>query len=109
MLSALILVPLLTALVVGFLPTNLMAKGARNVTLIVTSGLFIWSLVLLAQFNPSQMSLQFQEQLSWIESIGLTYSLGIDGLSMPLLVLNGLLTAMAVYCSDEELERPRFY
>jgi NAD(P)H-quinone oxidoreductase subunit 4 len=109
MLSALILVPLFTALVVGFLPTNLMVKGARKVTLIVTSGLFIWSLVLLAQFNPSEINLQFQEQLSWIESIGLTYSLGIDGLSMPLLVLNGLLTAMAVYCSDEELERPRFY
>ncbi|MFW5664392.1 MAG: NADH-quinone oxidoreductase subunit M [Coleofasciculus sp.] len=109
MLSALILVPLLTALVVGFLPTTLMAKGARQVTLIVTSGLFIWSLVLLAQFNPGQMSLQFQEKLSWIESIGLTYSLGIDGLSIPLVVLNGLLTVMAVYATDEELERPRFY
>lgn len=109
MLSLLIIIPILTALIIGFLPTKLMAKGARKITLIVTSVLFLGSLILLVQFNPSEINLQFQEQWSWIESIGLTYSLGIDGLSMPLLVLNGLLTVIAVYCTDQDLERPRFY
>jgi NAD(P)H-quinone oxidoreductase subunit 4 len=68
-----------------------------------------WSVLLLLQFNPSEANQQFQENLRWIDALGLTYSLGVDGLSLPLLVLNSLLTGIAVYSSDETLERPRFY
>ena len=47
--------------------------------------------------------------MSWIDALGLNYNLGVDGLSLPLLVLNGLLTSIAIYSSDESLQRPRFY
>ncbi|HBB30318.1 MAG TPA: NADH-quinone oxidoreductase subunit M [Cyanobacteria bacterium UBA8803] len=109
MLSALILVPILSAALVAFWPGTVTNKGARQVALVTASGVFIWSVVLLLQFNPAQTSLQFQESLLWIDTLGFTYSLGIDGLSMPLLVLNGLLTGMALYSTDETIERPRFY
>jgi NAD(P)H-quinone oxidoreductase subunit 4 len=44
-----------------------------------------------------------------LDNLGLRYQLGIDGLSFPLLALNGLLTCIAVYVSDVAIERPRFY
>ena len=109
MLSTLIWVPIISAAIVGFWPGAITAKAARRGALAVAIGVLIWSIVLLVQFNPGDASQQFQEHIPWIEALSLTYSLGVDGLSLPLLVLNGLLTAIALYSSDEELERPRFY
>ena len=109
MLSPLILVPIVIAALIGFWPGSVTGKVARQVALVATGAVFIWSLVLLLQFNPGNESLQFQESWLWIDAIGFTYSLGVDGLSIPLLVLNGLLTAMALYSTDENIERPRFY
>ncbi|HEY9668257.1 MAG TPA: NADH-quinone oxidoreductase subunit M [Coleofasciculaceae cyanobacterium] len=109
MLSALIWVPILSAALIGFWPGTVTAKVARQVALVVAAGVLIWSVVLLIQFNPGEVSQQFQENLPWIDTLGLTYSLGVDGLSLPLLVLNGLLTGIALYSSDETIDRPRFY
>ncbi len=109
MLSALIWVPIFSAALVGFWPGTITAKGARQVALAVTTCLFIGSIVLLSQFNPGEVSQQFQEHFPWIDALGLTYSLGLDGLSLPLLILNGLLTGIALYSSDENIERPRLY
>ncbi|HEY9610205.1 NADH-quinone oxidoreductase subunit M [Allocoleopsis sp.] len=109
MLSALIWVPILSAAIVGFWPGTLTRQVARNVALAVAYAVFIGSIILLSQFNTQQVSQQFQEHLPWIDALRLTYSLGVDGLSLPLLMLNGLLTAIALHCTDENIERPRFY
>ncbi len=109
MLSALIWLPIVSAALIGFWPGNITSKGARQIALATTIAAFIWSIVLLLQFNPSDASQQFQENLPWIDTLGLTYSLGIDGLSLPLLLLNALLTVIALYSTDETLERPRLY
>ena len=45
----------------------------------------------------------------WIERLGLTYQLGVDGLSMPLMLMNSLLTWIAIYSSDPQISRPRLY
>jgi len=39
----------------------------------------------------------------------LTYKLGLDGLSLPLVALNSLLTWIAIYSSEKSVNRPRFY
>jgi NAD(P)H-quinone oxidoreductase subunit 4 len=44
--------------------------------------------------------MQFSESVRWVEWIGLNYHLGLDGLSLPLVFLNALLTAIAIYSSD---------
>ncbi len=41
--------------------------------------------------------------------MGLNYRLGVDGLSLPLLLLNGILTVIAIYSTDESIQRPKFY
>jgi NAD(P)H-quinone oxidoreductase subunit 4 len=109
MLSALIWGPILSAAFVGLWPGTITAKVARQVALVVAVAVLIGSIALLIQFNPGDATLQFREHLPWIDALALTYSLGIDGLSLPLLILNGLLTVIALYSSDETIERPRLY
>ncbi|MBD2250691.1 NADH-quinone oxidoreductase subunit M [Nostoc parmelioides] len=109
MLSVLIFAPLLGALLIGILPSGINGRSSRNVALIFASVTFLWSVILASQFQPGEVNQQFSEFLPWIDSLGLSYNLGVDGLSLPLLVLNGLLTAIAIYSSDESLQRPKFY
>ncbi|GAA6615081.1 NADH-quinone oxidoreductase subunit M [Scytonema sp. NUACC26] len=109
MLSILILVPLVGAALISFFPFSVTPKVTKTLALIIASITFIWTLVLASLFNLAEVNQQFTEFLPWIESLGLSYRLGIDGLSLPLLLLNGLLTAIAIYSSDAEISRPRFY
>ncbi|MHC5674750.1 NADH-quinone oxidoreductase subunit M [Nostoc sp.] len=109
MLSILILVPLIGAALIGFSPSGITGKFARGVALVFASIAFLWTIVLAIQFHPGEITQQFAESIPWIDVLGLNYNLGIDGLSLPLLVLNGLLTCIAIYSSDESLQRPKFY
>lgn len=109
MLSTLIWLPVVGAAIVGFLPGNLTARQLRLITLAIASALLFWIICLASQFDTVTIGLQFQEFLPWIETLGLNYQLGIDGLSFPLLALNGLLTWVAIYSSSNSIERPRLY
>ncbi len=105
MLSVLIVLPLVGAILIWVVP----AVWSRSIALLVAGLALGWSLFLLWQFEPSSVTPQFQEFLPWIESLGLTYRLSLDGLSLPLIVMNSLLTAIAIYISDDKIQRPRFY
>jgi len=109
MLSTLILLQLLGAAVVAFYPSNLSGKLARGITLTFAIANFLWTLLLVIQFRPGETGQQFGEFLPWIDALGLEYSLGMDGLSLPLLVVNGLLTCLSIFSSDQLTPRPRFY
>jgi NAD(P)H-quinone oxidoreductase subunit 4 len=109
MLSALILVPLIGAALIGFWPVEITGKRSRWVALGFAGIVFVWTIILAIQFNPGEVGQQFAESLPWVDALGLNYNLGIDGLSLPLLLLQGLLTCIAIYSSDESLQRPRFY
>ena len=108
MLSSLLLVPLIGALFVAFLP-KLEDKNLRQITTIFSVVTLAITLVLLSQFDLYNPSFQFQEYMAWAKPIGLNYSLGIDGISLPLLVLNALLTLIAIYTIGETLQRSRLY
>ncbi|MGK7921724.1 MAG: NADH-quinone oxidoreductase subunit M [Trichodesmium sp.] len=109
MLNGFILVPLIGAGIISFWPSTLSAKTARQLALIVAIISLLWSFVLLSQFDPQEPNQQFAILIPWIDSLGLSYSLGVDGLSLPLIILNGLLTTIAIYATDESIKRPRFY
>ncbi|MBW4620282.1 MAG: NADH-quinone oxidoreductase subunit M [Cyanosarcina radialis HA8281-LM2] len=109
MLSTLIWLPVLGAAIVGFLPGNLTASRLRSIALAIAGVILLVTIWLLTQFDINSSGLQFQEYLSWIPQLGLTYKLGVDGLSFPLLVLSSLLTAIVIYSRNEEIQRPRLY
>ncbi|MGC9525218.1 MAG: NADH-quinone oxidoreductase subunit M [Limnospira sp.] len=108
MLSVLIWIPLIGALAIGLWP-QLSARLARQMALLVAGGLLIWSTIIVRLFDPARADLQMVERIRWIESLGLNYTLGIDGLSLPLIVMTSLLVAIAIGCTDLEIPRHRLY
>ncbi len=109
MLSVLIWVPALGALLITCLPQTTSGTRVRQMALVVASLVILWSLYLASQFDLSNPGMQFTEALPWIESLGLSYRLGLDGLSMPLVLVNSLLVWIALFSSDPQISRPRLY
>ena len=108
MLSTLIWVPVLGAIVIGFWPGSIPAERARLGALAV-AGSVVWTVYLIVQFDISSVGLQFQEYLPWNENLGLSYRLGVDGLSLLMVALNSLLTWIAIYSSSKQTERSRLF
>jgi len=106
MLTLLLVLPLATPAVLALAPPNLSPRTIASASAFI---LFVYSLWLLLQFNLTDPGFQFQEYLSWLPVIGLSYSLGLDGLSMPLVVLTALITWVAILCTHEDQPRSRFY
>lgn len=91
LLSLLIFVPLV-GLLLSFLNSSL--KFKRLVLLLTSVAEFLLSLKLLLAFNVNTAALQFVEQHDWISSFGVSYFLGVDGLSIGLVLLTSLLTLL---------------
>ncbi|MEA5581593.1 NADH-quinone oxidoreductase subunit M [Nodularia harveyana UHCC-0300] len=110
MLSFLIWIPILSAVIIAFLPGKLVpASRIRLVSLIVAGIVLFWNLFILLKFDISTPGMQFEEYLPWNETLGLSYQIGVDGLSILMLLLNSLLTWIAIYSSERETERPRLF
>ena len=108
MLSTLVWIPIAGALFVVLIGGLLDAKQLRNISLAIAIATFGWSLFLLTKFDIDFASMQMRESITWLNQIGLSYRLGIDGLSFPLILLNGLLLSIAIYISND-VQRPRLY
>ncbi|MGQ9655383.1 MAG: NADH-quinone oxidoreductase subunit M [Thermodesulfobacteriota bacterium] len=76
----------------------------RCVALFVTVLEFLVSLILYRDFQLGTAAFQFVERQSWVESLGITYSLGIDGISLFLVLLTTLLTAISVLASWTDIK-----
>lgn len=94
-LSTLIFLPLLGAIAVAFVPganTNLIRRLAFGVTVVD----FLLSLLLYVYFVPNTAQMQFVERVPWITDLGISYFLGLDGVSLLLVLLTTLLTAISI-------------
>ncbi len=98
-LTLIIFAPLAGAVLLALMPDRgkLMQWGALAVTLVT----FIFTLHLSIRYDYSAASgsFQFEQNLSWINSPAIRYHLGIDGLSMWLVVLTGFLAPLGVLIS----------
>ncbi len=114
-LSALILIPLLGASIVGFYPGAMSPSLSRWVTIGFASISLGLTIAIGVMFDLSHIGLQMQEFLPWLPDLGLNYSLAIDGLSFPLVALTNLLTVLLAFNSSvglkpgEDLKRPRLF
>jgi NAD(P)H-quinone oxidoreductase subunit 4 len=109
MLSALLLIPTVGAIAIALWPGELKAAQARVVAMITLALSLVWAALLAARFDVLDPGFQFEEILAWVEPLGLTYRLGMDGLSLPLLLINSLLSLVAVYATTTDIRRPRLY
>ncbi|MDJ0601810.1 MAG: NAD(P)H-quinone oxidoreductase subunit 4 [Crocosphaera sp.] len=108
-LTAIILVPLLAAFAIPLIPDK-EGKTVRWYALGV--GLFNFALTIFAvsnEYNFNNSHFQLEESYTWIPQLGLNWSVGIDGLSMPLVVLSGLITTLALLASWNVEKKPRLF
>jgi NADH-quinone oxidoreductase subunit M len=97
-LTILIALPLLGALALAFLPEG-DDRTVKLVGVIASGAAFVASLAALAVFEFSDGGFQLATSLSWIPSIGASFSLAVDGVSLLLILLTTLLTPLVLLAS----------
>ena len=75
------------------------ATNAKLVALWVSGFNFFLSLFLYVGFDPSFVGYQFEEQVGWIQGAGISYHLGVDGISMPFILLSTFLVPLSILAS----------
>jgi len=103
LLSVLIWLPILGGiwtLVVG----NKQTTFVRPVALAVSLLTFLLSLPLYFGFDTTTAAMQFTEELSWIPAFNIYYRLGVDGFSMPLIILTTFSTVLVVLSGWEVIQ-----
>lgn len=104
MLSFLVWLPILGVLIIACLP-NKNSQTIRITSLIISAASLFLSLLLISRYDFQVQGLQLTEFLPWIEVLGLNYNLGVDGLSLPLVILNNLLICLAIYSGDSAQQK----
>ena len=115
MLTILLLIPFLGALLISVLPGSGSSDGSesagrsRTFTLVTLAIQCLLSFGLLIPFSAVEPGQQLVEILPWLPQMGLEFSLGVDGLSLPLVLMNGVLCLVAAIASRTIENRPRVY
>ncbi len=97
-LTAITWLPIVGVAVIMLLPRG-QARLAKAVALAAAGGSLVLSWGLLISFDRSSSEPQFTERTTWIPELGMTYSLGVDGLSFPMILLTTLLSVVALIAS----------
>jgi NADH-quinone oxidoreductase subunit M len=111
LLTIAITLPVIGALLLALIPNRDGSKDSliRYAALAVSLVIFGITLVLWAGFDPAlatpEQPFQYVEQHDWIPAFGTQYYVGIDGLSLMLLVLTGFLTPLALLSGWESVEK----
>ncbi len=103
LLSLVIWTPLIGGLFVLFTGDK-EPSGARRIALFVSIATFVLSIPLYTAFDVSTHEMQFVEHLPWIPSFNIHYHLGVDGISMPLILLTTFTTVLVVIASWEVIQ-----
>jgi NADH-quinone oxidoreductase subunit M len=97
LLSALIVLPIVGAAVMALTPRG--AERVQKVLGLVVSGLTFLLSLRVVQLFESRAGMQLEETREWLPAYGISYHLGVDGLSLWLIVLTTLLTPLALLAS----------
>jgi NADH-quinone oxidoreductase subunit M len=85
-------------------------QRSRNLALAISVLTLLVSLPLYFGFDLTTASMQFVEHVEWLPGFGINYSLGVDGISMPLIVLTTLINVVVVISAWEVIkDRPAIY
>ena len=108
LLSLMLFTPALAAILLLFMPSDepkLYRWFAFGASLIP----FVLSLVAWFQFQPSEPGFQFQENYAWYQTLGSSLHLGVDGLSLTMVLLTTLLTPLSILASFSITDKVKAY
>ena len=109
-LTALVVLPVLGAVALLALP-NSRPEHFKQVAFLVSAVVGAMSIWVLTEFDTGATAAEFQlrDHQSWIDGLGISWSLGIDGISLFLVVLTGLLFPLAIVGVDAEHTPKAYY
>ncbi|MGL4378303.1 MAG: proton-conducting transporter membrane subunit, partial [Microcoleaceae cyanobacterium] len=108
-LTTIILFPIAASLLIPLIPDK-DGKTVRWYALIV--GLIDFALIVYAfctDYNFNNPGLQLVESYTWVSQIDLKWSVGADGLSMPLILLTGFITTLAILAAWPVTFKPKLF
>jgi NADH-quinone oxidoreductase subunit M len=108
LLSLILFSPVLVAVIVALLPAT-ETRLIRWVAFLGSLFPFALSLVLWFSFNPAQVGFQYEEQYVWYAAINSSYHIGVDGISLTMVLLTTLLTPLAILTSYTIQDRVKAY
>ena len=108
LLTLILFLPTAAAAVIFFLPNN-KEKLIKWTAFLFSLLPLLFTVLLWTGFNADQPGFQYQEQVAWFPSIASTYHLGIDGISLPMVLLTTLLTPLALLASFSIKDRIKPY
>jgi len=105
-LSLLIFLPLVgVALIMSVKGDSVMVqRNVRNVALLGTLIVFLLSLTLWFNFDRGNADFQFVEQADWVPALGITYHIGLDGVSILFVLLTTLLMPVCILASWDSIK-----
>jgi NADH-quinone oxidoreductase subunit M len=104
MITLLMVIPLLAAIIAASSNVQIAKRIAVAASLLCT----VISAVMYVQYNASSGALAFVEKVPWIPSLGITYHVALDGLSLPFVFLTALLTLVSVL-AQFDVKQKSFY
>jgi proton-translocating NADH-quinone oxidoreductase chain M len=105
--TLLILIPLIGAIIAFLLGKN--PKASKIVALVFTAIPLAISVLLLSEFSLTVGTFQYVEDFTWVSSLGISYKVGVDGISIAMVFLTTLLSFLAVLFSWDVEERTHQY
>ncbi len=108
LLSSLIFTPWLGAFIVAVLGRRLAESATRVLGLIFSLSTLVLGLYAAVHFDPARTGYQFVESEPWITALGVRYHLGLDGLSLVLVLLTGVISPIALLASSR-VDTPRIF
>src|SRR5258708_14183935 len=101
--------PLVAALALVVVPRNYRVI-IRTIAVLATLISAVLAVKMFAQFVPGANGFQFEQQVPWVESLGISYHVGVDGLNVGLILMGAIVAFAAALCSWEIQSREKeFY
>ena len=107
-LPALVFVPMLGALLIAVLPRS-RPEIARQIAIVAALMTGVLSIVLLVKFKTGDDGFQFVVSQTWVPSLDIKFFLGVDGVSLFLVVLTGILFPIALFAAKPEHDEKGYY
>jgi NADH-quinone oxidoreductase subunit M len=104
LLTVILAIPLLGAIVVALMPKH-EETGCRHMGMFFSLATFATSLGMLAAFKPTEGAMQLSLKLPWVSSLGISFHVGVDGISLWLVLLTTFLTPIVILSAYKHIAK----